>query len=460
MLSVATLYMSRSQYASQGIRGANTDHFWTYARQIEERCQDDPEELRLLKIAKDAAHKLFDSLNVYTTRIESEESGSAISSVMRLGQIRRTTEDCVGYVSNSLNKIIDIEQKKVSSRNYNDEVRNTIKYALLAIVALNVLVVVVLHSYFNKDIIKRLNVLVDNSLLLSQNKELLPPLKGADEIANLDKVFHNAADALAKAQRAERAIVDNALDVICSLDSNLKFDTINPACLDVWGFEAEELQGKRMITLVVPDDVEKTLEAIEKIKNNNTGEPFETRVKTRSGASKIMLWTAQWSDQEQVLYCVAHDVTAAREVERIKQEFVQMISHDLKTPLSSIQMSLEMIGRGVYGELEDNGKSRLAAATRNCNQLIALINDLLDIEKMQAGKLQLELESAEAMSLIEQAVETVRGFAEKHKVQLESKGDSNPVFVDKKRMIQLLVNLLSNAVKFSLQAGSSLSARI
>lgn len=452
MLSVATLYMSRSQYASQGIR-ANTDHFWTYARQIEERVKDDPEELRLLKIAKDAARKLFDSLDVYTTRIESEESGSAISTVMRLGQIRRTTEDCVGYVSNSLNKIIDIEQKKVSSRNYNEEVRNTIKYALLAIVALNVLVVVVLHSYFNKDIIKRLDVLVDNSLLLSQNKELLPPLKGADEIANLDKVFHNAAEALAKAQRAERAIVDNALDVICSLDSNLKFDTINPACLDVWGFEAEELKGKRMITLVVPDDVEKTLEAIENIKANNTGEPFETRVKTKTGSNKIMLWTAQWSEQEQLLYCVAHDVTAAREVERIKQEFVQMISHDLKTPLSSIQMSLEMIGRGVYGELEDNGKNRLAAATRNCNQLIALINDLLDIEKMQAGKLQLELESADAMSLIEQALETVRGFAEKHNVQLESKGDSNPVFVDKKRMIQLLVNLMSNAVKFSPAGG-------
>ncbi len=154
----------------------------------------------------------------------------------------------------------------MSSRNYNEEVRNIIKYALLAIVALNVLVVIVLHSYFNKDIIERLNVLVDNSLLLSQNKELLPLLKGADEIANLDKVFHNAADALAKAQRAERAIVDNALDVICSLDSNLKFDTINPACLDVWGFEAEELQGKRMITLVVPDDVEKTLKQLRKSK--------------------------------------------------------------------------------------------------------------------------------------------------------------------------------------------------
>ncbi len=247
--------------------------------------------------------------------------------------------------------------------------------------------------------------------------------------------------------------MDNALDVICSVDGAMKFDTINPACLDVWGYEPEELMGKRMLTLVVPDDVEKTLEAIENIKVNKTGEPFETRVKTKSGAGKIMLWTAQWSEPEQILYCVAHDVTAAREVERIKQEFVQMISHDLKTPLSSIQMSLEMIGRGVYGELEDNGKSRLAAATRNCNQLIALINDLLDIEKMQAGKLQLELESADAMGLIDQALETVRGFAEKHNVQLESKGDRNPVFVDKKRMIQLLVNLLSNAVKFSPAGG-------
>ena len=452
MLSVATLYMSRSKNASDAIKD-NIDNFWRYAHQIEARVKDDPEELALVKVATDAAQKLFNALKMYTSRIESEEAGSAISTVMRLGQIRRTTEDCVGHVSISLNKIIAIEQKKVTSQDYNEEVRNIIKYALLAIVALNVLVGIALYLYFNQDTVKRLHVLIDNSIRLSQNKELLPPLQGIDEFASLDRVIHEAATALARAQRAERAIVDNALDVICSLDSTLRFDTVNPACAAVWGFDQEDLQGNRILSLLVPDDVEKTLAAIEKIKANKTGEPFENRVKTKSGSTKIMLWTAQWSEPEQVLYCVAHDVTAAREVERIKQEFVQMISHDLKTPLSSIQMSLEMIGKGVYGELEDNGKSRLASATRNCNQLIALINDLLDIEKMQAGKLQLELESSDALGLAEQALETVRGFAEKHNVQLESKGDHNPVFVDKKRMIQLLVNLLSNAVKFSNPGG-------
>jgi len=452
MLSVATLYMSRSEYASKGIR-ANTDYFWKYAHQIEEMVQDDPEESRLLKVATSAADVLFSKLKIYTTHMENEEAGSAISTVQRFGEIRRIAQDCIGDVSKSLNQIIDIEQKKIFSQNYDEEVRNLYKYALLAIVALNILVAVALQSYFTRGTIIRLNVLIDNSLRLSQNKELLPPIKGADEIATLDKVFHQCAEALARAQREQRAIVDNALDVICSLDSGLKFDTINPASLNMWGYEPEELHGKRMITLLAPDDVEKTLASVEKIKTGKTGEPFENRLKTKSGASKIMLWTAQWSEPEQVLYCVAHDVTAAREVERIKQEFVQMISHDLKTPLSSIQMALEMIARGTYGELIDTGKSRLEAATRNCNQLIALINDLLDIEKMQAGKLQLELESVDATVLIEQAVETVRGFAEKHDVSLEKDAEHIPVFVDRKRMIQLLVNLMSNAVKFS-PAGS------
>ncbi|MCC6977461.1 MAG: PAS domain S-box protein [Candidatus Melainabacteria bacterium] len=448
MLSVATLYMSRSPYASRGIR-ANSDSFWKYAGQVETLIKDDPEEMKLLKVATTSADALFKALMNYTRRIESEESGSTISTVLSLGEIRRKTEDCVGDVSGSLNEIIAIEQAKAFSHNFDEETRDKIKLALLAILGMNVMVAIALQVYFSRDTISRLNVLIDNSLRLSQQKSLLPPVGGADEIGKLDRVFHEAAGALAKAQRAERAIVDNALDVICSLDKDLKFDTINPACNAVWGFEPEELQGKRMLTLVVPDDVEKTLEAVEKIKANKTGEPFENKIKTKSGPNKIMLWTAQWSEPEQVLYCVAHDVTAAREVERMKQEFVQMISHDLKTPLSSIQMSLDMIGRGMYGELAETGKDRLEAATRNCNQLIALINDLLDIEKMQAGKLQLELESASSAVLIEEAVETVRGFAEKHNVSLAKEAQDIPVFVDKKRMIQLLVNLMSNAVKFS-----------
>ena len=454
-LSVATLYMSRSSYASEGVT-FNTNNFWKYARLIESYVKDDPEELQLVQKAMFAASELFKSIKIYTARIEGEESGSPISVVQRLGEIRRKTQDCVGDVSQSLNKIITIEQAKEISKNYDEEVRNILKMALLAIVAINALVVIALHIYFNRDTVKRLGVLIDNSMRLSQNKELQPTLPGADEFATLDKVLHQAAEELARAQRAERAIVDNALDVICSLDAALRFDTINPACLEVWGFDSEELYGKRMITLLVPDDVQKTLDAVEKIKTNKTGEPFENRIKTKSGAIKIMLWTAQYSEQEQLLYCVAHDVTAAREVERIKQEFVQMISHDLKTPLSSIQMSLEMIGRGIYGQLEENGKTRLESATRNCNQLIALINDLLDIEKMQAGKLQLELESADAFGLAEEAMETARGFAEKHKVELKVEGDRNPVFVDRKRMIQLLVNLLSNAIKFS-QPGSTVT---
>jgi PAS domain S-box-containing protein len=452
MLSVATLYMSRSPYASRGIR-ANSDSFWKYAGQVETLIKDDPEEMKLLKVATTSADALFKALMNYTRRIESEESGSTISTVLSLGEIRRKTEDCVGDVSGSLNEIIAIEQAKAFSHNFDEETRDKIKLALLAILGMNVMVAIALQVYFSRDTISRLNVLIDNSLRLSQQKSLLPPVGGADEIGKLDRVFHEAAGALAKAQRAERAIVDNALDVICSLDKDLKFDTINPACNAVWGFEPEELQGKRMLTLVVPDDVEKTLEAVEKIKANKTGEPFENKIKTKSGPNKIMLWTAQWSEPEQVLYCVAHDVTAAREVERMKQEFVQMISHDLKTPLSSIQMSLDMIGRGMYGELAETGKDRLEAATRNCNQLIALINDLLDIEKMQAGKLQLELESASSAVLIEEAVETVRGFAEKHNVSLAKEAQDIPVFVDKKRMIQLLVNLMSNAVKFSPDGG-------
>src|SRR5262249_11440128 len=141
-------------------------------------------------------------------------------------------------------------------------------------------------------------------------------------------------------------------------------------------------------------------------------------------------------------------------IELLKREFVSMVSHDLRTPLTSVQGTLALFSRGVYGEIPQPGMLRLASAEKSTRRLIKLVNDLLEIEKLEADGLLMHKEQVCADDVTERSIESVRGFAEEHGVVLESGTCPVAFEADGDRIVQVLVNLLSNAVKFS-PAGSS-----
>lgn len=139
----------------------------------------------------------------------------------------------------------------------------------------------------------------------------------------------------------------------------------------------------------------------------------------------------------------------ARELERVKQEFVSMVSHDLRSPLTSLQVTLDLLSDGTYGELNETGQKRVDTAGKSVIRLVGLINDLLDLEKMESGMLSLNIDSVPIKDLFEQAEASICGFAEQYKVRLEIKPSEAVVRGDGERLVQVLVNLLSNAIKFS-----------
>ncbi|MBX9721328.1 MAG: HAMP domain-containing histidine kinase [Candidatus Obscuribacterales bacterium] len=145
-----------------------------------------------------------------------------------------------------------------------------------------------------------------------------------------------------------------------------------------------------------------------------------------------------------------HDMARSlKELEQIKQQFVAMISHDLRTPLTSLQMFLGMLSDGTYGELNQTGTKRVAIAERSITRLISLINDLLDFEKLQAGQFTLAMTEIELSQVIGRSIDAVNSFAEQHEVSLIAEATEITVNADGDRLIQVLVNLISNAVKFS-----------
>jgi signal transduction histidine kinase len=172
-----------------------------------------------------------------------------------------------------------------------------------------------------------------------------------------------------------------------------------------------------------------------------------TRLVSRQELEKPVEGSDELAQLDRDLYEIA---SALRDAEQRKQEFTSMISHDLRTPLTSLKGTLQLMTQGLYGELNDVGKQRTQAANRNVQRLIALISDLLDVEKIEAGLLQLDLEDMRIADVINDAQEMVRDFAEQKKIDLLVQESADAwVRADRKRLGQVVQNLIGNAIKFS-----------
>jgi signal transduction histidine kinase len=152
------------------------------------------------------------------------------------------------------------------------------------------------------------------------------------------------------------------------------------------------------------------------------------------------------SHLDQVFHSMAADLANA---ERAKQEYVAMISHDLRSPLTSIKFVLAMVNGGTYGAISENGLKRVKGAESNAERLISLINTLLDLEKMEAGKLEMNLSEIRTSDVIDRSVEAVFSLAELMGIKIETPQNDRTIIGDSGRLVQVLVNLLSNAIKFS-----------
>ncbi len=147
------------------------------------------------------------------------------------------------------------------------------------------------------------------------------------------------------------------------------------------------------------------------------------------------------------------DITERKAVERLKNEFVSTVSHELRTPLTSILGSLGLIMGGAAGEVSAPARAMIEIAHKNSERLVRLINDILDIEKIESGKMIFHLKPAHLMPIIEQTLEANRGYGERLGVAFEinARADDLKVNADSDRLIQVLTNLLSNAAKYSPQ---------
>jgi signal transduction histidine kinase/CheY-like chemotaxis protein len=189
------------------------------------------------------------------------------------------------------------------------------------------------------------------------------------------------------------------------------------------------------------------------------GAPLSDRVEfefPRKLVCQRTVATVRGADSEVLGQIVVYrDVTREAEAEASKSEFVSLVSHELRTPLTSVKTSLNLLTRGAAGEVSEATRELLEIALRNLDRLIRLVDDLLDLSRIESGRVVTKLEPIAIDEAAARAIDAVEAFAEEQGVSIEQE-DSDPetlVVADADRLQQVIVNLLSNAVKFSPSGG-------
>ncbi|MBE9048647.1 PAS domain-containing protein, partial [Pleurocapsales cyanobacterium LEGE 10410] len=148
-------------------------------------------------------------------------------------------------------------------------------------------------------------------------------------------------------------------------------------------------------------------------------------------------------------FTLIEDISEHKAIEQIKDEFISIVSHELRTPLTSIHGSLRLLNAGRFGSLGEPGQQLIGLAERNTDRLVRLVNDILDLQRMDSGKTTIEKQPCNAADLVTTAAETMEELARQQDIILEYTPVSIPLVADPDHILQTLTNLLSNAIKFS-----------
>ncbi len=317
---------------------------------------------------------------------------------------------------------------------------------LFAAIALGLILAIILGCLYIVLVKRPLKKACETARLLAKGLPLPAESKGDDELSEMDRLLHSAATALEKVAESEKSLIENAADLICSLTENGVFLSANPFSLHMFGWKQEELVGRNLNALSIPEETLLCDEKLREIRNSAGIKSFELRMQTAGSGIIDTRWSCVWSEAQKVYFCVAHDITENKNAERLKQDLIDMISHDLRSPLTSVHICLAILARGARGELPPAIKQKIDRASQNIDHLVELVTDLLDFQKLNSGKMDLEMTLSSIITIVSDALKPIEYQAESRGISIEISGDDCQVRGDSQRLSQAIQLLLANAV--------------
>lgn len=269
--------------------------------------------------------------------------------------------------------------------------------------------------------------------------------------------------ALLNQERVYQTVVNNAHDAFISIDAEGKVIDWNRQAEAIFGWSRLEALGLLLGDMIIPEPYRaahargmrhyletgegpvlwKTVE-IEAVRRDGTLIPVELTI-----SPLVVDGITRFS-------AFLRDISARKQIERMKNEFVSVVSHELRTPLTAISGSLQLVSAGVMGPLPEEAQRLVMIAKDNSLRLVRLVNDMLDIERIESGVLQFEPSQIDVLELVDRAVLENGAYADRFGVNVVVEAVESPgtILFDRDRLLQVLSNLLSNASKFSSRSGT------
>lgn len=245
---------------------------------------------------------------------------------------------------------------------------------------------------------------------------------------------------------------------ILQVDNSGRFLEANPEFCRLTGYSQEELTQMTFLDITPEEDWDKSKAAAAEIQRKGRFGPVEKHYRRRDGKLLQAEISGSLIDQGEGNRCwwtLVKDISEQKRIERMKNEFISTVSHELRTPLTSITGALGLMTHSMLGSLPEKAQGIVSIAYKNSQRLAVLINDLLDMEKLLAGKMYFDFKIQPIRPLVEQAIDENQAYADSYGVSfvLQDEAPAAHINIDAFRLQQVLNNLLSNAAKYSQRNG-------
>lgn len=290
-----------------------------------------------------------------------------------------------------------------------------------------------------------------------------------DELRDLSRTFNSMTrklkeyadlqvDKIIAEKTKTEAIIFSIADGIIMTDHTGKIQLINNQALQIFDIppDPEGFEGKKIYELVPKKPIIKTLQEIIANPTRDDIREIDLSIGETARFYKVNAGNVKALKGENLgIVTVVHDITLEKQIENLKEEFLHSITHDLRNPMTSIKGFLKFLLDGIAGEINEQQKKMLTTMDRASEKLLTLINDILDIAKLEAGKLDVALEQTNLREMGTHVIEAAQGISQRKQITFEFSFDEslNPINADKKLVERVITNLIGNAVKFTPDEG-------
>lgn len=253
----------------------------------------------------------------------------------------------------------------------------------------------------------------------------------------LSALVKKQATVIANQQARTKGILYGIPLGLLVINKQQRIEAVNKLVQDLFEYKPDELKLERA-TLLFPElqKLETSSKPVVVVARRKSGETFPAEISVNE------------FDANQDFVHI-QDITERHRLEKLRQDFLAMVSHDLRTPLTSIRLFLQMTAMGNYGEMTAGGQRAIARAESSTELLISIVNDLLEAEKIESGDLKLEVAQTTTARTVERAIAASQGAASAGEVTLEPEVTNDAYLADEDRVVQVLINLITNAIKYS-----------